>query len=97
MQGTSHLSCSLQYVVKHSLAMETLRVYRPRIILHGPSGMGQAYVGAAVLHHLEGYHIQTLDLGSIMGDSTRVCCIVVITLKIFLNKIWCFFRPWKHR
>ena len=32
--------------------METLRVYRPRIILHGPSGMGQAYVAAAVLHHV---------------------------------------------
>lgn len=54
------------------LAMETLRVYRPRIVLHGPSGMGQAYVGAAILHHLEGYHVQTLDLGNIMGDSTRV-------------------------
>ena len=53
--------------------METLRVYRPRIVLHGPSGMGQPYVGAAVLHHLEGYHIQTLDLGNVMGDSTRVC------------------------
>lgn len=34
--------------------------------------MGQSYIGAAALHHLEGYHIQTLDLGSLMGDSTRV-------------------------
>lgn len=53
--------------------METLRVYRPRVVLHGSPGMGQAYIGAAALHHLEGYHIQTLDLGSLMGDSTRVC------------------------
>ncbi|KAH9928867.1 uncharacterized protein B0H18DRAFT_874349 [Fomitopsis serialis] len=52
-------------------SMETLRVYRPRVVLHGPSGMGQAYVAAAVLHHLEGYHVQSLDLGSLMGDSTR--------------------------
>lgn len=52
--------------------METLRVYRPRVVLHGESGMGQGYIGAAALHHLEGYHIQTLDLGSLMGDSTRV-------------------------
>ena len=60
------------------LAMETLRVYRPRLVLHGPSGMGQAYVGAAILHHLEGFHIQTLDMGNIMGDSMRV-------RKLFLN------------
>lgn len=55
-----------------SIAMETLRVYRPRLVLHGPTGMGQGYLGAAALHHLEGYHVQTLDLGTLMGDSTRV-------------------------
>ena len=52
--------------------METLRVYRPRIVLHGPAGMGQAYVGTAALHHLEGFHVQNLDMGTLMGDSTRV-------------------------
>lgn len=52
--------------------METLRIYRPRVVLHGPVGMGQAYVASAVLHHLEGYHVQSLDLGSLMCDSTRV-------------------------
>lgn len=52
--------------------METLRVYRPRLVLHGPPGMGQGYIGAAALHHLEGYHVQTLDMGTLMGDSTRV-------------------------
>ncbi|KAI5120735.1 hypothetical protein M0805_006441 [Coniferiporia weirii] len=51
--------------------METLRVYRPRLVLHGDAGMGQAYIGSAALHHLEGFHIQTLDLGSLMGDSMR--------------------------
>jgi ATPase family AAA domain-containing protein 2 len=54
------------------LAMDTLRVYRPRVVLHGPSGMGQAYVGAAALHHLEGFHVQSLDLANLMGDSSRV-------------------------
>jgi ATPase family AAA domain-containing protein 2 len=49
-------------------------VYRPRVVLHGTPGMGQGYVGAAVLHHLEGYHVQSLDLGNLMGDSTRVTC-----------------------
>ena len=52
--------------------METLRIYRPRVIMHGPIGMGQSYVGAAVLHHLEGYHVQSLELGVLMSDSTRV-------------------------
>jgi ATPase family AAA domain-containing protein 2 len=52
--------------------METLRVHRPRIVLHGDPGLGQAYIGAAVLHHLEGYHVQSLDLGTLMGDATRV-------------------------
>ena len=53
-------------------SMETLRVYRPRVALHGPVGMGQAYIAAAALHHLEGYHVQSLDLGSLLADSTRV-------------------------
>lgn len=53
-------------------AMETLRIYRPRVILHGPVGMGQTYVGPAALHHLEGYHVQSLELGTLMSDSTRV-------------------------
>ena len=53
-------------------AMQTLRVYRPRIVLHGLAGMGQSYVGTAALHHLEGYNIQNLDLGTLLGDSTRV-------------------------
>lgn len=52
--------------------MDTLRIYRPRIVLHGPSGMGQGYVGAAALHHLEGFHVQSLDLGNLMSDSSRV-------------------------
>lgn len=53
--------------------METLRLHRPRIVLHGPVGMGQTYVGAAALHHLEGYNVQSLDLATLMSDSTRVC------------------------
>lgn len=52
--------------------METLRVHRPRIILVGSSGLGQSYVAAATLHHLEGFHVQTLDIANLMSDSTRV-------------------------
>ncbi|KII83379.1 hypothetical protein PLICRDRAFT_148152 [Plicaturopsis crispa FD-325 SS-3] len=60
--------------------IETLRVYRPRVILHGPVGMGQGYVGAAALHHLEGYHVQTLELGSLMSDSTRTIEAAIVQL-----------------
>ncbi|KAJ7124553.1 hypothetical protein C8R44DRAFT_620224 [Mycena epipterygia] len=52
-------------------AMASLRVYRPRVVLHGATGMGQTFVGAAALHHLEGYHVQSLELGALLSDSTR--------------------------
>src|SRR6266403_44495 len=65
---------SQQYMPNNlALAMDTLRIYRPRIVLHGPVGMGQNYIGTATLHHLEGYHVQNLDLGTLLSDSTRVC------------------------
>ena len=60
--------------------METLRVYRPRVVLYGSAGMGQAYVAAAILHHLEGYHVQSLDLGNLMGDSTRASSLFGVLL-----------------
>ncbi|KWU46723.1 AAA-domain-containing protein, partial [Rhodotorula sp. JG-1b] len=52
-------------------SFEQLRVFRPRLIVCGEPGMGQSYVGAAVLHHLEGFHVQTLDLATLVSDSTR--------------------------
>ncbi|KAF8075816.1 AAA-domain-containing protein [Lyophyllum atratum] len=61
-------------------SMQTLRVYRPRVVVHGQVGMGQSYVGAAALHHLEGYHIQTLELGSLMSDSTRTVEAAIVQL-----------------
>lgn len=57
-----------------------LRVYRPRLILHGKRGMGQLYTGSALLHHLEGYHVQSLDVASLMGDSTTSAEAVVIQM-----------------
>ncbi|KAF8972102.1 hypothetical protein BDZ97DRAFT_1752715 [Flammula alnicola] len=65
-----------------SQAMQTLRVYRPRVIIHGPVGMGQGYIGAAALHHLEGYHVQSLELGSLMSDSTRTVEAAIVQLFI---------------
>ncbi|KAI0002912.1 hypothetical protein BJV74DRAFT_557600 [Russula compacta] len=61
-------------------SMETLRVYRPRIVVHGPVGMGQNYIGTAALHHLEGYHVQNLDLGTLLSDSTRTSEAAIVQL-----------------
>lgn len=38
----------------------------------GERGMGQGYVGAALLHHLEGFHVQSIDLANLVSDSTIV-------------------------
>ncbi len=41
----------------------------------GHKGMGQRVLGSAILHHLEGYHVQNLDLASLLGQSVgvRIC------------------------
>lgn len=51
-------------------SFETLRVYRPRLLIHGKKGLGQRFYGAALLHHLEGYHVQNLDIATLLGQST---------------------------
>lgn len=58
---------------KHAMlqALDKLRTYRPRILLYGEHGMGQNALGPAILHHLEGFFVQSFDLGSLMGDATR--------------------------
>ena len=50
---------------------ERCRVFRPRLLIRGVSGMGQQYIVGALLHHLEGLHVQAFDLPSLLSDSTR--------------------------
>jgi SpoVK/Ycf46/Vps4 family AAA+-type ATPase len=64
----------------HGFGRETLqqefekaRVFRPRLLIGGESGMGQAYLGGAILNHFEGLHVQSFDLPTIFSDSARVC------------------------
>ncbi|KDN52879.1 AAA-domain-containing protein [Tilletiaria anomala UBC 951] len=52
-------------------SFQNMRVFRPRLLVHGRNGMGQRIVGAAMLQHLEGYHVQSIDVATLMGDSTR--------------------------
>lgn len=47
---------------------DTSRVFRPRLLITGKRGMGQAYIAAAILHHFERVHVQHFDLGTIFGD-----------------------------
>ncbi|KAI1097966.1 AAA-domain-containing protein [Jackrogersella minutella] len=44
------------------------RVYRPRLLICGSPGMGQVYISAAILHYLEGVHVQNFDLPNILGE-----------------------------
>lgn len=50
---------------------ESSRVFRPRLLITGLQGMGQQYLGAALLNKIEGLHVQSFDLPTILEDSTR--------------------------
>jgi SpoVK/Ycf46/Vps4 family AAA+-type ATPase len=52
---------------------EKSRVFRPRLLIGGETGMGQVYLGGAILNHFEGLHVQNFDLPTIFSDSARVC------------------------
>lgn len=47
---------------------ERSRIFRPRLLLSGAPGMGQGYLASAILHHLEGVHVQNFDLATLLGD-----------------------------
>ncbi|KAF2837814.1 AAA-domain-containing protein [Patellaria atrata CBS 101060] len=63
---------------EHGLERETMnrefdraRIFRPRLLLAGPHGMGQQYLGAAILHKFETLHVQSFDLPALLEDSSR--------------------------
>lgn len=51
---------------------ESARIFRPRLLIRGVQGMGQQYLGAALLSKFEGLHVQNFDMSVLMKDSTRV-------------------------
>lgn len=53
-------------------AFERARVYRPRLLIHGRQGMGQQYLGAAILNKYERLFVQSVGLSILYGDSARV-------------------------
>ncbi|KAF2192744.1 AAA-domain-containing protein [Zopfia rhizophila CBS 207.26] len=50
---------------------ESGRIFRPRLLITGLQGMGQQYLGAALLNKVEGLHVQSFDLPTILEDPTR--------------------------
>jgi SpoVK/Ycf46/Vps4 family AAA+-type ATPase len=59
---------------------EKSRVFRPRLLIGGEPGMGQSYLGGAILNHFEGLHVQSFDLPTIFSDSARVSCFILSLL-----------------
>lgn len=58
--------------------LENSRICKPHLLISGGQGSGQQYISAAILNYLEGFQVQSLDLGNIFGDATRTpeLCIV---------------------
>lgn len=56
---------------QHLKVLERLRVCKPHLLVQGPAGNGQQYLGAAILNYLEGFQIQLLDVGSLLGELNR--------------------------
>lgn len=50
---------------------ESSRIFRPRLLITGLQGMGQQYLGAALLNRIEGLHVQSFDLPTILEDPNR--------------------------
>ncbi|KAB8297131.1 hypothetical protein EYC80_002515 [Monilinia laxa] len=59
---------------------EKSRVFRPRLLIGGEPGMGQAYLGGALLNHFEGLHVQSFDLPTIYADSARSAETAIVQL-----------------
>lgn len=51
--------------------LESARICKPHLLIGGNEGNGQQYISAAVLNYLEGFQVQSLDMGTIFGDPTR--------------------------
>ncbi|ELR04240.1 hypothetical protein VC83_00293 [Pseudogymnoascus destructans] len=59
---------------------EKARVFRPRLLIGGGPGMGQGYLGSALLNHFEGLHVQSFDLPTIYSDSARSAETAIVQL-----------------
>lgn len=51
--------------------LESSRICKPNLLICGNEGNGQQYLSAAILNYLEGFQVQSLDMGNIFGDASR--------------------------
>lgn len=51
--------------------LENSRICKPHLLICGNQGSGQQYISAAILNYLEGFQVQSLDMGNMFGDPTR--------------------------
>ncbi|KAK9238144.1 P-loop containing nucleoside triphosphate hydrolase protein [Lipomyces kononenkoae] len=65
---------------------ESARVFRPRMLIYGSPGMGQEYIGAAIMQYLEGYHVQTFDLATLLSDSARTVEAAIVQLFVEVKR-----------
>lgn len=56
---------------------ERSRIFRPRFIIYGVQGMGQTYITSAMLHYLEGVHVQNFDLPALLADGRSMEQVIV--------------------
>ena len=58
--------------------LESSRICKPRMLVHGDKGCGQQYLSSALLNYMEGFQIQSLDMGSLFGESSKTpeMCVV---------------------
>jgi len=54
--------------------------------VYGAQGMGQPYIGKAILHKFERLHVQSLDLSVLFSDTARVCYKPVININMMLTR-----------
>ncbi|CUS07282.1 unnamed protein product, partial [Tuber aestivum] len=62
------------------------RVFRPRMLIHGASGMGQQYLAAALLNYFEKLHVQAFDLATLVGDSARSVETAIVQLFVEVKR-----------
>ncbi|CAH2353920.1 tat-binding homolog 7 [[Candida] railenensis] len=51
--------------------LENSRICKPHLLICGEPGNGQQYLSSAILNELEGFQVQSLDMGNLFGDATR--------------------------
>lgn len=76
---------------------EKARVFRPRLLVKGMEGMGQGHLGAALLNHFEGLHVQTFDLAKLYdSDKSPEATVIQLFAEVKRHKPSVIYLPDVH-